>query len=331
MSSKGGTKVILQAVGGNAFITVIKFIGFSLTGSPSMMAEGVHSLADTFNQILLFIGIKQSEVSPSRDFSTGMGNARYVWNLVSAVGIFFIGFGVTFYHGMHSLFSDHHESAPVSWVAILILVVSFSIEFWVLMGAYKEINLQRGKLSLLEFFKESDDPTVIAVLMEDGVAVLGVVLALIGLLLGHITGQNYFDAAISIVISFLMAFLAITLGITNGKLLIGRRVSISQESEIKRYIESLPQVQKIVKLNSKIIGSSQVRLAVEVELYGEQLIDLKSLERDVAELRQTDNPTKVLLKSNERIIRVIGNHINDMEMKIQEKFPEIVIIDLEIS
>jgi len=331
MAAGGGTKVILQAVGGNAFITVIKFIGYFLTGSPSIMAEAVHSLADTFNQILLFIGIKQSESSPAHDYATGMGSARYVWNLVSAVGIFFIGFGVTFYHGMHSLLAENHESAPLNWIAIVILFVSFSIEFWVLMGAYKEINRQRGNLTLIEFFKESDDPTVLAVLLEDGVAVLGVVLALIGLILGHLTGQNYFDAIISIMISFLMAFLAISLGITNGKLLIGKRVSLAQESEIQRFIESLPQVQNVVKLNSKIIGSSKVRLAVEVELYGEKIVDLKNLERDVEELRKTDNPTKVLLKSNERMIRIIGNQINEMEMKIQQEFPEIVMIDLEIN
>jgi zinc transporter 9 len=331
MAGKAGTKVILQAIGGNAFITIIKFIGFVLTASPSMMAEAVHSLADTFNQILLFIGVKQSESSPGEDYATGMGNARYVWNLVSAVGIFFIGFGVTFYHGMHSLLADHHESAPISWIAIGILVISFAIEFWVLLGAWREVNRQRGQMALLDFFRESDDPTVLAVLLEDGVAVLGVLLALIGLLLGQLTGQNYFDAVISIIISFLMAFLAISLGITNGKLLIGKRVSVAQESDIQNFIESLPQVQRVVHLNTKIIGSGQVRLAVEVELYGENLVDLKSLERDVQELRQTDNPTKVLLKSNERMIRVVGNHINEMEVKIVERFPEIVIIDLEIN
>ncbi len=331
MSAAGGTKVIIQAIGGNAFITIIKFVGFFLTASPSMMAEAVHSLADTFNQILLFIGIKQSESKATSDYSTGMGNARYVWNLVSAVGVFFIGFGVTFYHGMHSLFSSHHEVGPISWVAIAILITSFIIEFAVFKGALKEINTNRGKLTILEYFKESDDPTIIAVLLEDGVAVLGVVLALIGLLLGQLTGQNYFDSIISIVISFLMAFLAISLGITNGKLLIGKRVPISQESEIQKYIATFPQVQKVVKINTKIIGSSKVRLAVEVELYGERVIDLKNLERDVAELRQTDNPTKVLLKSNERMIRLIGNQINEMEVKIQERFPEIVIIDLEIN
>ena len=331
MAASGGTKIIIQAVGGNAFITVIKFIGFILTGSPSIMAEAVHSLADTFNQILLFIGIKQSESQGTNSYATGMGSARYVWNLVSAVGIFFIGFGVTFYHGMHSLFSDHHEVAPISWIAVGILFVSFAIEFWVFLGALKEVNSHRGSLSFLEYFRESDDPTILAVLLEDGVAVLGVILALIGLVLGQLTGQNYFDAVISIAISFLMAFLAITLGITNGKLLIGRRTSPTQESDLRRFIESLPQVQGVTKLNTKIIGSSQVRLAVEVELYGEKIIDLRNLERDVEELRNTDNPTKVLLKSNERMIRIIGNHINEMEVKIQEKFPEIVMIDLEIN
>lgn len=331
MSTSGGTKVIIQAVGGNALITVLKFIGFSLTGSPSIMAEAVHSLADTFNQILLFIGIKQSESQGAEAYSTGMGNARYVWNLVSAVGIFFIGFGVTFYHGMHSLFSGHHEVGPISWVAIGILIISFFLEFSVFRGALKEINANRGNLTILEYFKESDDPTILAVLLEDGVAVFGILLALIGLALGQITGQSYFDSVVSILISFLMAFLAITLAITNGKLLIGKRVSLAQESEMKSFVEALPQVQKVASLNTRIIGTGKVRLAVEVELYGERIIDLKSLERDVEDLRHSDNPTKVLIKSNERMIRIIGNQINEMEIKIQEQFPEIIIIDLEIN
>lgn len=128
-----------------------------------------------------------------------------------------------------------------------------------------------------------------------------------------------------------MAFLAITLAITNGKLLIGKRVSLAQESEMKSFVEALPQVQKVASLNTRIIGTGKVRLAVEVELYGERIIDLKSLERDVEDLRHSDNPTKVLIKSNERMIRIIGNQINEMEIKIQEQFPEIIIIDLEIN
>lgn len=329
--AQGGTKVILQAIGGNTFITIIKFIGFFLTRSPSMMAEAVHSLADTFNQILLFIGIKQSSSDGSSEYSTGMGGASYVWNLVSAVGIFFLGFGITFYHGMHSLLSENHAVPEVSWLAIGILVLSFVIEFWVLIGAYKEAKSQMGKKSFIQFFRESDNPALLAVLLEDGIAVLGVVLALIGVGLGQVTGSALFDAIVSLVISFLLAFLAIALGIINGKLLIGKRVTPIKEQEIQAFIESLPQVDHVQSLTTKIIGSGSIRLSVEIELHGENLIDTETLKADILKLEQGEAPAKVLTKVSERMIRIAGSTINKIETKITERFPEISIIDFEIN
>jgi zinc transporter 9 len=102
-----GVKVVIAAVAGNSFITVIKFIGWFFSRSPSLLAESIHSLADTFNQILLLIGMNQSHKKATRDLPTGSGNARYLWNLISAVGIFFLGFGITAYHGLHALFEGH--------------------------------------------------------------------------------------------------------------------------------------------------------------------------------------------------------------------------------
>jgi len=327
----GGAKVIVQAISGNLFITIIKFIGWFFSHSPSMLAEAIHSLADTFNQILLFIGLKQAQKEANREFSTGMGGASYVWNLVSAVGVFFIGFGVTFYHGMHSLFSEHFEVGPVSWLGISVLVVSFCIEFWVLLGAIKEVNLSRNGRSFIQFFKESDDPTVLAVLLEDGVAVLGVVLALIGIVLGQIFGSAIFDIVVSLIISFLLAFLAIALGIINGKLLIGKSLTIHKEAEIKNFVESLDQVDHVKSLSTKIIGAGKIRLSMEIELHGENIIDKSSIVLDVKKIENGENIPKVLMKASERMVRLTGYHINLMEVQIHEKFPEIAFIDLEIN
>ncbi len=327
----GGTKVVVQAIAGNAFITIIKFFGFFITASPSMMAEAVHSLADTFNQVLLLIGLKQSSKKASRDYSTGMGGASYVWNLVSAVGVFFIGFGVTFYHGMHSLLAPTQNLSPISWIAIGILVISFIIEFYVLMGAYKEVEKTRGTLSYLEFFGQSDDPALLAVLLEDGAAVLGVTLALIGLVLGHLTGSPIFDAIVSLIISFLMAFLAISLGIINGKLLMGKSVTQEREEEMKVFIESFPEISIVKDLKTKIIGTGNIRLTLEVELLGENIIDYALLKHDAEKIEKGESAHRILLKSSERMVRTTGHAINQMEIKIHNQFPEVTLIDLEVD
>lgn len=330
MGKGSGTKVVMQAVVGNGFITIIKFAGYILTNSPSMLAEAVHSFADTLNQILLFIGIKQSKRKAGREYSTGMGSASYVWNLISAVGIFFLGFGITFYHGMHSLFDENHTLAPVSWIAIAILVISFAIEFYVLVGAYRAVKIKKGNLSLVQFFRESDDPALLAVLLEDGVAVLGVLLALIAIIFGQVFQSTVFDSVIALIISMLLAFLAIALGIINGKLLIGRSATIDKEQDIHKFISSLDQVIKIESIKTKIIGAGLVRLSLEIELRGEAIIDQASIANDVKKLEQGEPPTRVLFKASERMVRLTGSHINDIEQKVRERFPSVALIDLEV-
>jgi zinc transporter 9 len=327
----GGTKVVVQAIAGNTFITIIKFFGFFITSSPSIMAEAVHSLADTFNQILLLIGLKQSQKKASRNYSTGMGGASYVWNLVSAVGVFFIGFGVTFYHGMHALLEPNHSVTPISWTAIGVLSISFIIEFYVLVGAYKEVKARKGSLTFSQFFIQSDDPALIAVLLEDGAAVVGVVLASIGLILGQVTGSSLFDAIVSLVISFLMAFLAIALGVINGKLLIGKSLTVSKEEEISKFIEELSEVDKVVSLKTKIIGTGNIRLSLEVELVGENIMDLELLKSEAEKIENGESPLKILVKSSERMVRATGHVIRQIEAKIHNQFPEVSLIDLEID
>jgi zinc transporter 9 len=308
-----GVKVVVSAIAGNSFITVIKFIGWFVSQSPSLLAEAIHSLADTLNQILLFIGLKTSEKEPTRDMPTGSGGSRYLWNLISAVGIFFLGFGVTAFHGMHGLISGHYDPRPISWIGIGVLIVSLIIEMYVLIQAYKEVKIQKGNRGFVDFFKESDDPTIVAVLLEDGVAVLGVLMALVGIILGHVFGNALFDIIASLIIALLLGFLAIALGVINSKLLIGKSVT------------------RIETLSTKIIGAGKVRLSVEVELNGDALIDHNALNNDIKGIETGEEIAKVLHNSNKRMVRITGNTINEIELKIVEKFPEVSIIDFEVN
>lgn len=326
----GGVKVVLSAIAGNGFITIIKFVGWFFSQSPSLLAESIHSVADTLNQVLLFIGLKQSEGDVSKDHPQGKGEARYLWNLISAVGIFFLGFGVTAFHGGHALISGHYEVGPISYIGIGVLIISFVIEFSVFIQAYKEVQILREGRSYFQYLKESDDPTILAVLLEDGVAVFGVILALTGIILGHIFESALFDIIASLFIALLLGLMAVLLAFINGKLLIGKSVGHYKESEIKDFLSSLPVIEKIVLLNTQIIGAGKIRLSLELELNGSLLMDQDAIKKDVEKIKNGDDPGKVLHKSNERMIRITGNKINEIEGVIQEKYPEIVIIDLEI-
>jgi zinc transporter 9 len=327
----GGIKVVVSAIAGNSFITVIKFIGWFVSQSPSLLAEAVHSLADTLNQILLLVGLKTSKKGPTRENPTGSGGSRYLWNLISAVGIFFLGFGVTAFHGMHGLISGHYEPNPISWIGIGVLVVSLIIEMFVLIQAYNEVKLQKGNTSYLDFFVESDDPTLVAVLLEDGVAVLGVILALLGIVLGHVFGNALFDILASLVIALLLGFMAVALGILNSKLLVGKSVTIHKEETIKSFVESRKEVTSVEAISTRIIGAGKIRLSLEVELSGSALINQEVIKEDVKKVEQGESLTKIIHKSNERMVRITGNTINEIELAIVEAFPEVVIIDFEVN
>jgi solute carrier family 30 (zinc transporter), member 9 len=158
-------RAVLAAVLGNTTVTVLKFIAWMFSGSPSLLAEGVHSLADTLNQVLLFVGIRHGEGKPTPLYPFGKGRARYIWNLVSAMGIFFVGFGFTTYHGI-SRFVEAHPSDPVSnnlW-PLAILAISFIIEGYTLLVAFSAVNKARGERPFWEYVRLGDDPTGVAVL-----------------------------------------------------------------------------------------------------------------------------------------------------------------------
>ena len=158
------------------------------------------------------------------------------------------------------------------------------------------MNSNRGDLSFIQFFKESDDPTTIAILLEDGVAVLGVILALCGIILGHVFNSPYFDIAASLLIATLLAFMAIALGIINGKLLLGKSLTIAKEEEIKGFVKNLSEVESLSSFSTKIIGAGQIRLSLNVELHEESLIDRESFQSDLDQIKSGEQGEKVLTK-----------------------------------
>ncbi len=327
----GSLKVVLTAVGANVLVTVGKTAGWLLSGSPSMLAESIHSLADVANQCLLWVGIRHGDRGSDRNYPAGRGRARYLWNLISAMGIFFIGFGVTTYHGFHELFAGGEGGEKGGTIALVILLLALVVEGWSFAVAYREVDAQRGGRSWGRLLKETEDPTSLGVLLEDTVAVLGILTALAGLGASVIFGLHVFDAVASIVIGLLLGAMAVFLSQVNGRLLIGHAVAEIEEGRIRAFLESRPEIAAVTSLSTLVIGPDRWRLTAEIELEPAIFVDRTKLEEDAEEIRNGRDPSPVLVETADRMVRLVGRRINLLERAIQERFPEVVLIDLEVE
>jgi zinc transporter 9 len=198
----------------NTAIALAKGFGWSVTGSPTLFAETIHSLADVGNQVLLKIGEVRGRAGPDRVHPFGRGQEKFFWALVSAVSVFFIGCGINLYHGIDALFAPR-AGAPFTPLILGLLLFSFALEAWTFSVAYREIGGLRG------LAKNRNDTTVLAVLLEDAVALLGILLTLIVAGVAFLWGAHpEFDAAVAILVGALLGVMAFFLATINRRLLI---------------------------------------------------------------------------------------------------------------
>jgi cation diffusion facilitator family transporter len=219
MASSGSRTVIFAALIGNGFIAITKFIAASISGSSAMVSEGIHSLVDTGNQILLLLGLHRGTRKADPDHPFGYGKEVYFWSFVVAILIFAVGSGISIYEGIHHL--QHPE--PITNVAITYIVLGLAFVFeavpWGI--AVREFNRTRRGLSLFRAVRESKDPSTFVVLFEDSAALLGIVVAFAGIFLGQITGLVWLDGAASVTIGVILAITAWVLAVETKDLLIG--------------------------------------------------------------------------------------------------------------
>jgi zinc transporter 9 len=198
----------------NSAIALAKGFGWSITGSPTLFAETIHSLADVGNQVLLKIGEVRGRAGPDRVHPFGRGQEKFFWALVSAVSVFFIGCGINLYHGFHALFAPG-AVAPFTPLILGLLLFSFALEAWTFSVAFREIGGIKG------LAKNRNDTTVLAVLLEDTVALLGILLTLVVGAVGYLWGAHpEFDAAVAILVGALLGVMAFFLAAINRRLLI---------------------------------------------------------------------------------------------------------------
>jgi zinc transporter 9 len=328
-----GHRPVFIAIAGNLFVTLIKFLGFLISGSGVLFSEAVHSLADTLNQVFLMIGIRRSARKRKKDFSYGYGKERFFWALLSACGIFFIGAGVSIYRGIFSY--THRETILVSPIIFVILFVSFIVEFSTLRLALEELKKHNKGVTLLESLRLGD-PSTISVIFEDSIAVFGVVVALLSILLYKITGNFYWDAIGSIIIGVMLGIIAIILIAKNHSFLVEKTIPEDLRKKIIKLMEAEPSIEKVIDFKSSILDIHKYRIKCEVELNGSALMKKwakRGLLKEEYENIKDDYEEflKFCVNYMDRAPRLIGTEIDQIELMIKENFSEVVHIDIEIN
>jgi solute carrier family 30 (zinc transporter), member 9 len=331
----GSLRAVIVAVAVNTFIMIAKYVGAVITQSPAMLAEAIHTTADVGNQILLWIGIRQSEKAATPEHPYGWGAARWLWNIKSAMGIFFLGCGVTAWHGVHALQEALHAGAAPpkpSMVGLAVLGVSFVLESYSFFVAMQGINKDRGDRPFFEFLREGDDPTGVGVLLEDAAAILGVVLALIGVGLSQWLHSPLPDAISTIFVAALLAWVAVFLAKSNGRLLVGSSIGAKGEAKIKAALLADEVVERVEDLKTEVIGAGKVRVKAEIDIR-EKILATRmkaQLEQHAARLRAGDDPMKVLGDVAGAAVQVTAQEIHRLHRVIDDAVPEAAHVDLEL-
>jgi cation diffusion facilitator family transporter len=282
---------ILFALGANIAIFSAKLAAALYTGSGAMLAEAIHSLADSGNQLLLIVGLRGAKRPPNDEHPLGYGKTIYFWSFIVALILFSMGGMFSVYEGVHKIL--HPEPLTAPWLAIAVLVFSIIAESVSLWGCLREVNKTRGHRSLSAWFKESRESELLVVFGEDVAALMGLILALIGVGMAILTGNPLFDALGSIAIGGLLILIAIMIGVQVGQLLIGQGVDPQTHAAIKAFLQSQEEIDKVFNIITLQLGRD-VMLAVK------------------AEMRPYPNQVEMI------------EAINHCEKRVKEAFPQII-------
>jgi cation diffusion facilitator family transporter len=280
MSNQDSAKTVFLALSVNFFIGVIKSFVAVITSSSAMFSEAVHSFVDSFNQFLLWFGIKQSKKNNPKLYPLGRGKEEYFWTLVVAVLIFTIGGLVSLEHGIEAL--SHPKKLDNLFISISILSVSILLESYVLVKAVKKLRKNRDSKSILKLLKQSNDGPLIAIVVEDFAATLGLIFALIGTLLTFFTGNSFYDAASAILIGVLLMISGLFLGYEMKHLITGESVDVNISNVLQSEINKFEKVNKIIRTNLVSVGADKYLAIVHID-YLDSLtdIDIVELNREI--------------------------------------------------
>ena len=268
MSASGGTKAIIAALLANLGIAITKFIAWALSGSSSMLAEGVHSLADSGNQLLLIFGGRRARKDADKEHPFGYGRERYVYAFVVSIILFSVGGVFSIYEGIDKLRNPHPLEAW--WLPLLVLLIAMVLESLSLRTAANESNKTRGRQSWVQFVRHAKAPELPVVLLEDVAALLGLAFAFIGVSLTAITGNGVFDAVGTLFIGTLLIVVAIVLGMETKSLLVGEGATDADHAKIEQAILAGPEAERIIHMKTLYLGPDELMVAAKLGFTADQ-------------------------------------------------------------
>ncbi|BCJ52103.1 transporter [Actinoplanes sp. NBRC 14428] len=298
MSAGGGTKAIVAALAANLGIAVTKLVAWILTGSSSMLAEAIHSVADSGNQALLLLGGKRATRKATPEHPFGYGRERYIYAFIVSIVLFSVGGLFALYEAYHKL----HEREGIhewQWVPVAVLVVAIGLESFSFRTAIQESNHVRGNTSWVNFVRRAKAPELPVVLLEDAGALLGLIFALFGVVLTLITGDGLWDAVGTGMIGLLLVAIAAILAIETKSLLLGEGANPEDVASIERAILQGDGVERIIHMKTLHLGPEELLVAA-----------------------------KIAVPATESAAEV-ARHINETEARIREALPIARVIYLE--
>lgn len=263
MAAGGSNKTVLTALFANLGIAVAKFVGFLITGASSMLAESIHSLADTTNQGLLLVGGKRAAKDANDTFHFGYGRERYFWSFVVALLLFSVGAGYALYEGIIKI-RDPHEISNLP-IAIGILLFAVVLEAYAFSIAFREASRIRGDRTWWQFIRTTRNPELPVVLLEDSGAMLGLLVAIGGLGMSELTDDAIWDGIATFVIGLILASIAVTLAVEMKSLLIGESASAVNEKLIASVFVNEASIERVIEVKTQHIGPEDLLVTARVK------------------------------------------------------------------
>ena len=262
MSTEGSTRAILAALGANSGIAVTKFIAAGISGSASMFAEGIHSVADTGNQVLLLLGGKRAKRKATPTHPFGYGRSRYIYAFMVSIVLFSVGGMFSILEGVEKL--THPHELTDAWIPLTVLGIAIVLESFSLRTALKAAKEERGRTSLYKFIRHAKSPELPVVILEDIAALLGLIFAFGGVGLTVLTHDAAWDAIGTLAIGALLIVVAIVLGIETSSLLVGEGATANDTEKIAKALRQSEGVEDIIHMKTLYIGPDELMVAAKI-------------------------------------------------------------------
>ena len=302
MSTEGGTKAVVAALTANIFIAVTKFAAWALTGASSMLAEAIHSVADSGNQVLLLVGGKRASREATPEHPFGYGRERYLFAFIVAVVLFSVGGLFALYEAYHK-YEEVHSGAPNEllegpwwWVPLVVLTAAIIAETFSFRTAIVESNKVRGKQSWSRFIRRAKAPELPVILLEDFAALLGLVFAMFGVGMSLLTQNGYWDVVGTTMIGLLLVLVAITLAIETKSLLLGEAAGSESIQRIEGALTATSGVERIIHMKTLHLGPEEILVAAKIGV---------STGASAAEVAETIDRAEVAIREAEPMVTAL--------------------------